>query len=235
MKRIAVVILSAVLAMLSLAACKNEMAQTGISKTTNATTGISFEEWTEMNGSTAAIQPTTKTGTPTSHTGNVTISSGTETTAGQITTSLSAGKTTRTATQKELKLLYDMAYNKVMADYYQYQIEQRSYIAELEADIADLKEQASDLYTGYKQQELALKERYAAMGLLNSGAHKAAVKNLEAQYKSNLAPISKEIDELEKELKQAKADYAVSEKQLDAIIQAEYLAAVEEFQQKTLS
>lgn len=228
------------LLVLSLSACGLKESEIDITPTTNAPTGQSFEEWTEeylrtsqlakkTNLSAAAQQTTTKA--PEIQT---TATQATTTTE-RVTLFTMVSKTTRTATQTELDMLYGMAYNKVMADYYKYQIEQRAYIAEIEAETAELKKQASDLYVDYKQKESALKERYASMNLLNSGAYKAAVKNLETQYKSNLAPISKEIDGLEEELTQAKADYAESEKQLDDIIQSEYLSAVEEFQQKTLS
>lgn len=202
-------------------------------KSTKAqTTGKTSRVTTTANGVTSARSKKTTLYVATTQKTTTTTSTTKKTTAATTTVL----KTTRTATQEELKTLYDMAYYKVMSLYYQYQIDQRAYIADLETNIDNLRDRASDLYVQYMQDKKQLPLKFEAMGLsTNSGAYKAALEKLELQYKADLAPIEERIDELEVVLEQAKEDYALSANEAEELIRAEYLAAVEDFQQKTLS
>lgn len=256
MKKTSAVIIAA-LAALSLTACGNNDNANGTTRSA-ATSSKPFEDVTiessttqnskHITTSTTASRTTTTTekankpttATTTKKATTVTIKSKkatakSTTTSTVSTTSTMAQKTTRTATETELELLYSMAYNKVMAEYYKYQASQSAYINELKGEIADLQDQAGAFYVDYQLQLRSLKERYSAMGLLNSGAYVSAQQSLEYQYKGNVAPISKRVEELKKELQQAEKDYDESASQCEALIEEEFLAAVEEFQQKTLS
>lgn len=137
------------------------------------------------------------------------------------TNAATAPKTTRTATQDELETIYNYVYTKNILAFEQYAIQQEAYIT-------DLNEQASDLYSTYSQELAALPEKYAAMGMLNSGAHKAAEKNLTDQYKADSKALQEKIEKAEEE-------YAEREKQTADAIQKEYALEVVKFQQSTLS
>lgn len=105
----------------------------------------------------------------------------------------------------------------------------------LKSEIDDLRAQASDLYTQYLSKKKQLEEQCAANGLLNSGYYESTLRGLENQYNKDRDAILEEQRALQDELEQNEALYADAESEIDDIIMEEYLAAVEEFQQKTLS
>lgn len=171
--------------------------------------------------STASNAKTTKKITvPTFTHKTVATTSATKTT-NNVAIATTIPKTTRAATQDELKTIYNYVYTRNILAFEQYATQQKTYIA-------DLKEQASDLYSTYRQKLAALPEKYAAMGMLNSGAHKAAEKNLTDQYKADSKALQEKIEKAEEE-------YAEREKQTTDAIQKEYALEVEKFQRSTLS
>lgn len=257
-----IVAVSALIALVSaFTGCSGAVADEHTTGTSETTASITSTSTTSTTGTTVTTeteeQTTTQTTTQTKRTTTATTTKATTakatttkakttkaTTTKKITTK--AQKTTRTATDDEMELLYGTAYIQVMQDYNEGQKklrEQKLYISEIETEIEELTEQASALYVGYRQDVDKLKERYAAMGLLNSGAYTSAVKNLEQNYKANLAPISEKIDKLEEALEEAEEEYALleeeyptlSEWELEELIEEAYWDAVEEFQQNTLS
>lgn len=196
------------------------------------TTATSAVEKTTTEATTTTT--TTKRSWFTDYTGRSTTTTTTEamttTTAATTTT---APKTTRTATQEEREILYNAAYYRCLTALSDYRKELN--IPGLKDEITDLNDQAGGLYAQLLIDQKKLREKYAANGLLGSGSYQVALKTLEQQYKTDLAPISKQIDTLEEALADAEELYALAESRLEADVEAEYLAALEEFQQKTLS
>lgn len=222
----------------------------GISENSTITTsGQSFEDW--VNGythqsSAPATKATGKTTTRTTeaektttrswftaYTGRTTTVATTaaEATAKPTTTTTTVPKTTRTATQEERDSIYRSVYSEVMTFYTEYKAGQQERIAEIDAEIAELEAQRQGLYADYKKQIDDLYERFKHEFI--------PVATLEAQitnaYQNSVAPIVSKISELEAEKQGIKSGLGEIESQLDYIIQEEYLAALEEYQQKTLS
>ena len=151
------------------------------------------------------------------------------------TTTHKASKTTRLATAAEKEAIYRSVSAEVTELYEDYKAVRQERIAEIDAEIAPLQARASALYTQYMQDKRQLATRCEAMGMsTSSGYYKAQAEALTNQYQTNLAPISEQIAELKDEKEIIQSALTESEGQLEAVIQAEYLAAVEEFQQSTL-
>lgn len=184
-----------------------------------------------LQDKTAGEITTTKRIWLTAYTGRRTTTQRETTKATKPTTTTTVRKTTRTATGQEKQTIYDYVYYKNIAALAEYERN----ISRLETEISDLQKQASSLYSDYKQQELALKERYASMGMLNSGAYKNAVDNLYRQYTTNLATISEKLADLKEEREQAEENYKLLEQQTEEKIYTEFAEELEKFQQSTLS
>lgn len=73
-------------------------------------------------------------------------------------------------------------------------------INSLESEVSQLKNEASNLYSQYMKDKERTKERFADMGMLNSGAYQAEIKRLDDNYKTTSATYTKRITELENQI-----------------------------------
>lgn len=71
-----------------------------------------------------------------------------------------------------------------------------------------MKDTASNNYVQYVAEKRNLRERYAGMGMLNSGAYKAALESLDRQYQLSSQSLSKDIDEIEEQIAYLEAEEA---------------------------
>lgn len=209
----------------------------------------SFEYWVSQQMLSTAITPTTTTTKKsaedittkrswfTAYTGSVTVLETTTTTAEPFTTT-AAPKTTRTLTQTEKEMVYNLAYNQLMMEYYSELREQQNLqnqIANLERERNAARAEVSERYAQFQQEIKKLNERYAAMGMYNSGAHKAAVESLQRDYQNATAAANELIDAYDDQIEALKAVQKPVKEPTEEEIWQLYLVKLEEYQQKMLS
>lgn len=95
-----------------------------------------------------------------------------------------------------------------------YALEKSKYLANIQSQINALstelnswESQKSSYYSQYAREERYLRERYASMGMLNSGAYEQALSNLKADYNSQTATCNQKITQLEEKIDVLTAEY----------------------------
>ena len=73
-------------------------------------------------------------------------------------------------------------------------------INSLELELLELRNEASEVYGQYIREKEAVKEKFASMGMLNSGAYKAEIERLDNDYKNTSASYTKRITDIENQI-----------------------------------
>lgn len=225
---------------------------TGISTSKPEMDGQTFEDWSEeylnlrasrlaeeeARKSTTARHTTTTTTKRTWQTvpaTPVTVPSKSTTSSIKRTETTSAtqrvSKTTRLATKEEKEEIYRSVSAESKEIYEGYKAEMLALIAEVDAEIIKLQAQKKDIDEQYEKDEDELYERLKHEFFPIS----IYLDQLTNEYRSKTIPIDNKISELKALKESIQSDLEEAENQLDGIIQEKYKAAVEEFQQKTLS
>lgn len=95
-----------------------------------------------------------------------------------------------------------------------YALEKSKYLANIQSQINTLstelnswKSQRSSYDSQYTREINYLRERYASMGMLDSGAYQQALSNLKSNYNSQTATCNQKIQQLENEIATLTAEY----------------------------
>lgn len=137
------------------------------------------------------------------------------------TTATASQKTTRRATDAEIDLVRMQVENKYSSQLYEYEMK-------LQQILDDCRQQLSDLSYQYAVNTKMLREQYANMGMLNSGAYTSALNSLNNQYTKNQNAIREKMQE-------AQDTYDELESAIYDLIEAEIADEIEKLQQSTLS
>lgn len=93
-----------------------------------------------------------------------------------------------------------------------YEIYESEYLSQIsqklstaETELQTWKDKAANNYSSYQIELEKLPEKYAALGLLNSGAYKRAVDDLEAEYNRTSKECTKNIDKLQEQIQELTA------------------------------
>lgn len=171
---------------------------TSITDNTITTTITVAPDVTKVTGTTSAVTVPAMTTVSTRETAHTTYTKNAET----VTTCSTETKTENVDEEKERQVFCQLYANE--KDLYKSRVS--SEIETLSVELQKWRKAADDNTTQYYVQQRVLRERYAGMGLLNSGAYQSALASLEQNYKSSnreymekIQSITQQINELEKE------------------------------------
>ena len=109
-----------------------------------------------------------------------------------------------------------------------YSLQLYNYEMQLQQTLDGYQQQLNDLSSQYVANTAKLREQYANMGMLNSGAYNSALNGLNNQYTKSQQAIREKMQE-------ARDAYDELESAIYDLIEAEIAAEIEKLQQSTLS